>query len=454
MTLTAASLFLATGALLAFVALLAALRRANALGDLDSSTILTFGVATLMTMPAILVTADGNFTRRFDAFRELVPVYPSWHPAAVRLGVLMAGLLALGLLIRHLLLGGVRLHAAGLVAILLWSLAHLSAGLHSQATVSPRGLVLLACLAAATVLPRGRGAALGAGIFGVALAIASGLAALFRHEVAFVPCREQCTPLGESLQGVLSNENLLGISLIVAMPFAFLGFRGAARYGFCAYLAAMAVATTSRTATGAAVVILAALLLVRPRLDGPRQALGRTAFAAVLLVGAAAGSLMVAEHRWGDVELTNRPTLWRVASRYIERSPWFGYGPEKWATLYESSEIPRAAQRTAHNQWMDVLFVAGVVGAFLLVVLLAVVIWSAGAARPGILIAATAIFLVGTTEGALAIGSVDLLSFSLLALLLTGPVPAGSQHVQEARPARTQGRPSRLVPRAAGETTP
>ena len=452
MTFTAASLVLAAGALLALVAVIPALRRANAFGDVDSSTILTFGVAALMTMPAVLVTADGNFTRRFDAFRELVPVYPGWHPAAVRLGVLLTGLLALLLLIRRLLRGGVRLHPAGLVAILLWSLAHLAAGLHSQATVTPRGLVLLVCLAAATVLPRGRGAALGAGLFGVGLAIASGFAALFRHEVAFVPCREQCTPLGESLQGVLSNENLLGISLVVAMPFAFLGFRGTARYGFCVYLGAMAAATTSRTATGAAVVILAALAIVRPRLDGPRTASGATAFAAVLFVGAAAGSLFVAEHRWGDIELTNRPTLWRIATDYIERSPWFGFGPERWATLYESSEIPRAAQRTTHNQWMDVLFVAGITGAVLLVVLLAMVIWSAESARPGVLIAAAAIFMVGATEGAWAIGYVDLLTFSLLALLLTGPAAAAPDRAWEAGPARMPLRPGPLVPRI-GETT-
>jgi O-antigen ligase len=452
-TLTAASLVLAVAALAALVAVFPALRRANAHGDLDSSTILTFGVAALMTMPAVLVTADGNFTRRFDAFRELVPVYPSWHPAAVRLGVLLAGLLALALLARRLLLGGTRLHPAGLVAIVLWSLAHLAAGLHGRAEVTPRGLVLLACLAAATVLPRGRGAALGAGLYGVALAIASGLAALFRHDVAFVPCRDECTPIGEALQGVLTNENLLGISLVAAMPFAFLGFRGAARYGFSAYLAAMAIATTSRTATGAALIVLTALVLIGPRLDGARQGVGRTAFAAALLVGAAAGSLVVAEHRWSDAPLNNRPTLWRVAADYIERSPWFGYGPDRWATLYEWSEIPRSAQRTTHNQWMDILFVSGVVGALLLVTLIAVIAWTAGAARPGVLIAAASIFLVGTTEGAWAIGYVDLLTFSLLALLLTGPAAPVVDTALEPQRARTHP-PPQLVPRPAGDPVP
>ena len=265
-----------------------------------------------------------------------------------------------------------------------------------------------------------------------------------------MPCREECTPLGASLQGVLPNENLLGITLMAAMPFAFLGFRGAARYGFCAYLAAMAVATTSRTATGAAVVVLVALLVVRPRLDGPREGLGRTAFAAFCWWERWPGRCWSAEHRWDNMTLTNRPTLWHVASGYIERSPWFGYGPEKWATLYESSEIPRAAQRTAHNQWMDVLVVAGIVGAVLLVVLLAVMIWSAGAALPGILIAMAAVFLVGTTEGAWAIGYVDLLSFSLLALLLTGPVAPEfeSRHGRFDRRGRRR-HPLPFVPRAA-----
>ena len=70
---------------------------------------------------------------------------------------------------------------------------------------------------------------------------------------------------------------------------------------------------------------------------------------------------------------------------------------------------------------MDVLFVAGVVGAVLFVCMLVATLSSAGRARPGAMLALATILMIGATEGAWSVGILDLLSFSLIALLLTGP---------------------------------
>jgi O-antigen ligase len=109
-----------------------------------------------------------------------------------------------------------------------------------------------------------------------------------------------------------------------------------------------------------------------------------------------------------------------VAAEQIERSPWFGHGTETWETLYASSQIPQSGQRTSHNQWMDVLFVAGGVGVALFVGMLAAALLSAGSGRAGAMLALATVLMIGAAEGGWSVGALDLLSFSLIALLLTG----------------------------------
>ena len=420
MSLTAATIIITGASLVTLGLLVPALGRARAAGDLDASAGLTLGMAWLVCLPVALVAFSGGVLRRPDAFGELATTFPGWYPKATEVARLLLAALAAALLLRRGSWGSAPVHAGVLLAICLWGVAQLAAGLHDEPSLSLGSGVLLVCLIAATVLPRGRGACLGAGLFGVTLGVASGALAALRPDVAFVvPCEGACSGLG--FTGVMPNENLLGITLAATIPFAYLGFRGRVRYWFVLYIAGVAIATGSRTAGLTAVVAVVALLVVRPSVDGARTIGMRGAIAGVILVGAVAASVFSVRGDWSDADLTGRPALWSVASDYIDRSPWLGHGPEKWAALYSSSEIPRAAQRTTHNQWMDVLFVAGVVGAVLFVCMLVATLSSAGRARPGAMLALATILLIGATEGAWSVGILDLLSFSLIALLLTGP---------------------------------
>jgi O-antigen ligase len=422
---------MAGASLVALVLLFPAIRRARSAGDLDASAALTLGAGWLVCLPPALVALSGGVVRRPDAFRELVAIFPSWYPLATDFSRLLLAALAGALLCRRVSSGSMPVNAAGLIAICLWLVAQLAAGLHDDPGVSLGSAVLLVCLLAATVLPRGRGACLGAGVFGVTLAIAGGVLAAFSHDVAFVvPCEGACGGLG--FTGVLPNENLLGITLVAAIPFAYLGFRGKVRLWFVLYLAGMAIATGSRTAIVGSIVAVVALLVVRPALDARRRIGVRAAVAALVLAVALVASVQIVGGGWDSADLTDRSELWSVAHDYIAQSPWFGYGPGKWETLYASSEIPRAAQRSSHNQWLDVLFVAGGVGAALFVAMLASVLWSAGLARPGVMLAIATIVLIGATEGGWSIGVLDLLSFSLIALVLTGPTGAAVAHERRA----------------------
>ena len=410
----------AGAALVALGLLVPAVRQARAAGDADASTALTLGMAWLVSLPTALVAISGGAPLRQDAFGEFVAIFPDWYQHALDVTVLLVAALAGVLLVNRLTSRHVPVHTAGLLAILLWAVAHLAAGLHGGPLLSPRGAVLLVCLIAATVLPRGRGACLGAGIFGVTLAVVSGLLAVFRYDVAFVPCSRKCTVLGSLLTGVFPNANLLGLALAAAIPFAYLGFRGRARFWFVLYLAGMTVATGSRTGIAAAVVAVVALVIVRPRLDAGRATPGRMAIAWLALGGAVFGSAYVIQHEWNSSALTARPALWRVASTYVHDSPWFGYGPEMWASLTQSSRIPPDAAYSSHNEWLDVLFVAGAVGAALFVGMVVAALVTSGHARPGVLITLATIVVVGTTERPWSVGTLDWLSFSLVALILTG----------------------------------
>jgi O-Antigen ligase len=447
----AVTIIMAGAALVTLRLLVPSVRQARAAGDLDASAVLTLAVGLLISLPIAFVAISGGLTRRPDALGELVPILPSWYQNAVDVALFLVAAVAAVLLLKRLTSERVPVHAAGLFAILLWAVAQLASGLDGGRLLSPRAGVLLACLIAATVLPRGRGAPLGAGIFGVTLAIASGVLPVFRHDIAFVvPCQKACSGLG--FVGVLPNENLLGIALAASIPFAYLGFRGHARYWFTLYLAGMAIATGSRTAVLAAVITVVALVIVRPRLDADRRTPGRAAIAWVVLASAVFASVYVIRHDWDPSALTERPALWSVASDYIDESPWLGHGPYKWAGLYASSEIPRAGQRSAHNQWMDVLFVAGWVGAALFVSMVVATLSSSGRARLGVVLALATILMIGTTEGAWSVGTFDSLSFSLVALILTGPTRAGEMSVstgnikRPARSYRTVGPPAHLSP--------
>jgi O-antigen ligase len=410
---------MALGALVALRVLVPALKQARAGGDLDASAALTFAMGWLITLPTAVVAISGGLNRPLDVFGNAIPIYPSWYPRGTQIAILLVGVLAVVLLVRQLTSGPVPVHPAGLFAILLWAVAHLSAGLHGGSVMTFRGGVLLLCLTAATVLPRGRGACLGAGLYGVTLALASAVLTLFQYDAAFVIPVVKAFGIG--FQGVLPNENLLGIGLAASIPFTYLGFRGPARYWLIAYLTGMVLATGSQTAIAASALTVAALVIVRPRVDSRRSLPGLGAIAGIALAAALFVSIDLPQHNWAPNALRGRAALWNTATQYIEKSPWIGYGPDKWSTLYQTSQTTFSGQRSAHNQWFDVLFDAGWVGAALYVGMMAAMILSARRARTAATIALATIVTIGAAEGAWSIGTYDLLSYSLVALILLGP---------------------------------
>jgi O-antigen ligase len=407
--------------LITLVVAFAAVRSARAHRDFDAATLLTLGMGLLFSSPIALTVLSGGEPRRPDAFGTLVLAFPGWYEQAVAVAAGTIALLALALIARRLTSLDVPVHAAGLFALLLWAAAHLSALFHGGRLLSPRGAVLLLCLLAAAILPRARGAPLGAGLVGLGFVLASGITAIFRYDFAVRPCETECGVLGVQFSGVFPNENLLGTALLATMPFAYVGFRGAARVASCLCLGATAFATGSRMAALAALIVLAVLAATDPRLDGsgPRRA---PSVAWAYVAAAGIGSFLFPWRDWQDAHfLTGRDALWRVAFERVGESPLLGYGAEAWSRLVEPGLIPFAAQRSTHNQWTDVLFAAGWIGVALFVAMIVATLATAANARPAVAIAAGTLLLAGTTEGTWSV-TLDWLSFSLVALILTGPL--------------------------------
>lgn len=411
------------GAAVSSVVLVNALRGAHRHGDWNASSTLVFAMGWLYALPLTVVAFTAGLRSEPDVYRDVIPVYPSWYGHASQLGIFLAGVVAVVLTVLRLQRGRVALSPAPLVAVGLWLAIHL-AGLRAGGPfVSGRSLALLCCLVAAIVLPRGRGACLGVGAFGVTLAVAGGLLAAIHHDVAFVvPCRGACGGLG--FNGVVRNPDLFADMLAATVAFAFLGFRSRARYWFVGYLAAMTLATGSVTGSVAVTVTLVLLLALRPRLDEVRHRTAAAAVVGVTLAATAVTAAWMVTHTWNGAVLSGRPGIWRVAGDLIRQSPWVGHGSDAWARLYTVSLIPFADQRSAHNQWLDVLFAGGLVGAVLFVVMLLAVIGTAREARLAVLVALTAIGMLGVTEPAWLTGEFDVLSYSFAASLLLGPPAA------------------------------
>ncbi|HWC87579.1 MAG TPA: O-antigen ligase family protein [Solirubrobacteraceae bacterium] len=405
------------------------MREARRAGDFDASAALTFGVAWLISLPSAAVAFSASLIYRADVFRNLIKTYPGWYTTLTHICLAVVAVLVVVLLLRRPPSRGVPIHAAGLLALALWGVAQLGAALHGGSSPSIRAGLLVLCLLAATVLPRGRGAALGAGLYGVTLAIAGCILALVHYKVALVvPCRGACSLLG--FQGVLPNEDLLGIALAASIPFAFLGFRGPSRYWLSMLLGVAVVATGSHTATVAAGISVILVLLLRPELE-EAGGIARAAIAGLFLVAVVIGSAAIVLKHWGPTALSDRGQLWSVASHYISRSAWVGYGPDRWSTLYASGQIPLSGQRSAHNLWMDVLFASGWIGVLLLVAMVSAMLRSAGRGRLGVIIALTTILVLGTAEGTWQVGNLDSMSFSLLALILMGATGRGETRFPE-----------------------
>jgi exopolysaccharide production protein ExoQ len=143
------------------------------------------------------------------------------------------------------------------------------------------------------------------------------------------------------------------------------------------------VLTQSKTAWAAAAVTVPILLVLRSRPTSPPRRRHRTgasyvmglAVTSVFIVGPIGVAAVWGLSHWGvsiqDVmtmmagrqvaTLTGRDIVWELAMRAWARNPLFGYGVTIWDSTYRA-EIGLLSATSAHNQFLQSLSAAGIVG--------------------------------------------------------------------------------------------
>ncbi|BBY63363.1 O-antigen ligase family protein [Mycolicibacterium helvum] len=305
----------------------------------------------------------------------------AWHQVWRGLCLLL-GLLAAAVFYVRSKRGGVPVDVPAALLVVVALVSFLSAILHGDNPIQPLQMVYLVVLIACTVAPRGLGIHIGTGAFCVFVALASGFSFLpFVGNSGFgaVPCTsDKCGILGFVYGGIHGNENSFAMLLALGMPFVYLAFRSWEGVSLCAYLLAMILMTGSRSGAIAGLVTFFALMLLRPDFRRPTAAPIRTRWlyfglAATFLVG-----LIVPFTAKDPSAFTGRGYLW-ILGRQALTDPgtfWYGTGTFGMEHLRDSGLIAIQAY-SVHNQWLEVLFSAGVIGFLLFVAAIGLLMWNA-----------------------------------------------------------------------------
>ncbi len=358
----AVSILIAIASLIALIALLRGIKAARMAGDWDGSSNYFLWVPAIYYAPMAVGQFTGAVTLQFDVFFNHVTVMAPWLLSFQR--VTVALLTALGLIAffrygvqRRNIINPVVFALIGVVLI-----AGISNAVNNNVAtfLDTRQIALVALLLGASVLPRGRGAQLGAGTFAIGLCLASSAMTFYDANLAYRDCRvDKCGVLGTLLLGATTGENILGLTLMTALPFVWLGFRGKVRVVLTMYLAFMIVATGSRTALYGAGVALAIIVFTRFSMDRPsRWRIGGAAF--IFFSALAATALFpLQEVENGDFSL--RGILWNAAKQNIAEHPWLGLGQDAWLSLYTNQILAGTPSAGPHNFFLLVLHEGGIV---------------------------------------------------------------------------------------------
>ena len=369
--------------------------------------------------------ALGGFLRAFtvhtDVFYERTLIYAPSLNRLVKYGDRLLIAAAVVLVIRGL---GHRLPLprAALAGLLLLTLGCLASAAHGDGFAGNAQILLALLFLASAFMQPGVGACLGAATFGILMAVASGMLSIVNYTAAVQVCNTKCGPLGVLYPGAAETENALGLILALATPFVYVAFEGKLRIWLTGYIVFMTVMTGSRTSQIAVAATVALLVMVRPSLDKTDDSRKRRLNVGWLvgvscLVGLAAPFWVT-----DPGSLTQRGYVWSVARRAWDSAPWFGNGPKAWAALADTGVISPAAVYSAHNEWLDTLFVAGLCGA---IVIAAFLVFLLRSPEPG---RRTALYVIvfpaliaGVTERPWSFSGIDWLSWSLLAAILAVP---------------------------------
>lgn len=418
------------------VLLLQAFRADGGLRGLTLTSLLLSASVLLPNMTTLVGMLRAERVVTTDAFFNRVVLYSGLSQQVNQ--VASPALLAVAILVIIIQLGRkTTVNAAALAFLLLLIIGALAKYGVAGAFMDGGQWTLLALVAAAVVLPRGhealKGGALGVGL----LLCISAVGALLQPDMAAPPCdKRKCGVLGTFYVGVADNQNTFGLLMAFAVPLLYFGLRRY-RFYFAVLATFFAFASGSRTAAVAAGAAMVVILLVHVQ----RRSGGRFGgvLAILLTAGASASAIVIPLLGLPPETFSERVRLWQLAWSMIERQWLIGHGPNYWRSLVEIGVIPRAAGYSTHNQALEILFVAGALGAFVMVVVVINVLRQNPGGRYVFAIFMLPVAVAAVTERPWSLGAVDWASWSLLIFLCSQMPPLhgeDSRIAEESAPAR------------------
>lgn len=397
--------------------------------DWTLSSWFVFGLAWLLNAPAAVAKLTGTYTRTTDlAGRDLILYGGVAQKLQSSLYVLIIALCVVTGTVR-LFRRGLRtpVWGAPLLVALAVFIGSYSAQLDGFEFLPGRVVALLAIVLAVVVLQPGKGVALGAATFGVTLGLASALVTVVDYTLAMAPaaeCARKCGEIGLLFAGAANHGNGLGLALVLALPFVLLAFTGRSRLVLAGFLLVLIVATGSRSAIAASGVVVVAALICRPGYgpEGRTQGRNRKTLLILLVAGVVTGFVLpfVVDTRGA---FTNRGYLWMIAREEIAARPWLGAGSEAWAHAYQTGAFGAAAGYSTHNQWIDVLYVGGMVALGLVgVATLLLLARAEGLHSWAALFILLTIAWMGVLERVVSLNGIDWMVWALPAALLVNPM--------------------------------
>jgi O-Antigen ligase len=417
---------------MAVLVLLSALRKARARGEWSGTATLG-AVIVLLTISFVemFVTYFGLWTKQRNAYKNVTWVVPDVAHQVMRLLAMVLAVIAAVVFVVRLRRGRTVVNIPAVLFLLIEIVSAESALLHGDNPFRPLSIVFLAVVLACTVAPRGLGIQLGVGTACMIAAIASGFTFYIHKDFSVFACTsdsltsDKCGLFNFDFRGILENENALAMYLALAMPFVYIGFGSWEGTALAGYILILVMMTGGRSGMIAAAVTFLALILFRPNIRKPAAAPIRNTLLYIGLAAAVVVGFVLPFVTEDPNAYHGRAGLWILVRDALSdhATLLYGTGMLGWQHVRDSGLIDPTASYSVHNEWLQVLYSAGLIGLLLFVAALAVLVWQA---RPNYSLVIgcvlVPVFMLGVTERPWPIDTSDWLTWAIPAALLSYPV--------------------------------
>lgn len=391
-----------------------------------ATTAFVFAALCSSLVDVVVSFAGPQWTVTLDAYGNVLTALPGWASQVQRGFYLVVLVGCMVTIVVRAARPGTSVNVPALLVFLTAALSGWSASLHGDEPLRPYYLVTLAILAATSLAPRGAGVVVGLGTFCALAALCAGLTAVVVPDFSTFSCGPgKCGILGFNFRGFLDNENALALYFSLGMPFVYLTFGWLRGWLLSSYLLFLVLLSGSRTGALAGILTYVLLIAVRPDLRRPTASWSRIVpLLAVLSLGLVGGLVLpflVDDPR----TFTGRAHLWILArSSLSSATEWmFGSGALGWQHVRDAGLIDFSAVYSVHNQWLQVLYTTGLVGAALMAAALVLLVRQAGLRYASVIgCVLTPVVFLAITERPWSLDLVDWLSWALPGALLCYPV--------------------------------